>query len=273
MGPASKVTGHLESGERIEVLSQRPRWAEVRRMSGQTGWVLQRLLVSRNVFEQFAKLAREAEVLPSQGRAVLRRDTNLHREPGRSALAFYQLAEGEPVEVVRHNVAPRNASAGPPQDAALEEGPDATAKNLEDWLLVRAARGRTGWMLETSADMNLPLAIAQYSEGLRIRAWFEIYRDPDDAQHSWYLWATIRGRVALPYDFDEIRVFVWDPQSSRYETSYRERNLTGYFPIIAGSQETPEGAAPAFHFTLKNASGERVTRYYFMAGRQVRVER
>jgi hypothetical protein len=276
LGPGSKVIGHFQSGERIEVLSRRPRWAEVRRPNGQAGWVLQRVLVSQDVFDQFAKLAREAEVIPSQGRAVTRRDANLHREPGRTTQTFYQLGEGEQVDVVRHRVAPRGAPAAPSPPDAPTPGDelDAPAKDSEDWLLVRGTRGRAGWLLETAADPNLPIEIAQYSEGLRIRAWFEIYREQDGGKpHPWYLWATVRNLAGVPYDFDEIRVFVWDPKSSRYETSYRERNLTGYYPIVVGSRQTPDGDSPTFHFGVKNSSGERVDRKYFMLGRQVRLER
>ena len=45
LGPGSKVVGHFQSGERVEILSRRPKWAEVRRSNAQTGWVLQRALV------------------------------------------------------------------------------------------------------------------------------------------------------------------------------------------------------------------------------------
>jgi hypothetical protein len=117
-----------------------------------------------------------------------------------------------------------------------------------------------------------PLEIAQYSEGLRIRAWFELYREPGvNPPHPWFLWATIK-KAALPYDFDEIRIFVWDPKSSRYETSYRERNLAGFFPItVNASGERSGQPAIAFGFSVKDSSGERVQRTYAMTGRQVHL--
>jgi Bacterial SH3 domain len=277
LGPASKVIAHFRSGERVEVLSRRPRWAEVRRPGGETGWVLQRFLVSQDLYDRFAKLYREAEVLPAQGRATLRREGNLHLEPGRTTQSFYQLAEGEPVEVVGHRVVDReapSAAAASSDDGGSVEGANASLRNPEDWLLVRATGSRAGWLLESSADPAPPIEIAQYSEGLRIRAWFELYRDPNvEPPHPWYLWATVRRLAGLPYDFDEIRVFVWDPKSSRYETSYREQNLTGFFPIVVGSQDSPGGPAPTFHFEAQDSGGQRVDRKYFMVGRQVRLER
>ena len=275
LGPSSKVIGRLQSGERIRILSRRPRWAEVRGPSGATGWVLQRHLVSQAVYDQFAQLGREAEVLPSQGRAMLRRDANLHREPGRNTPAFYQLGDGEQVDVVGHRVAARNAAAGETSAGEISSGqrPELSAASNEDWFLVRASRGRTGWLLEGAADLNPPIEIAQYREGLRIRAWFEIYREKDQSgEHPWYLWATIRRLAGLPHDYDEIRVFVWNPRTSRYETSYRERNLTGFYPIVIGSRQTPDGETPTFRLQLKDSSGRRLQKNYFMLGRQVRVD-
>ena len=269
------------------MLSRKPRWAEVRRTTGETGWVLQRSLVSQDIFDEFAKLYHQVEALPSQGHATIRRDANLHLEPGRSTQVFYQLAEKEQIDVIGHRVVGRDApaaSAGAsvdstPGDTTSSSGSssgaddaDAAIKNPEDWLLVRSTRDRAGWLLESSADLAPPIEIAQYSEGLRIRAWFELYRDPKlDPPHPWYLWATIH-KAGLPYDFDEIRIFVWDAKQSRYETSYRERNLMGIFPIIVKPSTEPSGQPTAeFGFAVKDASGQRVERNYTMTGYQVHL--
>ena len=276
LGPTSEVIGHLQSGERVRIVSRRPRWAEVRNASGENGWVLQRYLVGQEVYDRFVQLARDVEALPSQGRALIRRDANLHIEPGRSTQTFYRLAEGEQAEVVGHRVAPRSpATIEASSEEASSAGPvELSTRNNEDWLLVRAANGRAGWLLEGAADMNPPVEVAQYREGLRIRAWFEIYRELDRGEeHPWYLWATTRRLTGLPYDFDEIRVFVWNPGASRYETSYRERNLIGFYPIVVASRETAAGGSPTFRLQLEDASGNRLEKNYFMVGRQVRVER
>ena len=281
LGPSSRIVGRLQSGERVYVILRRPRWAQVRVLSGETGWVLQRYLVSQDVYDRFAELAREAEVLPSQGRAQIRRDANLHLEPQRNSQAFYQLAEGEQADVVGHRATARNAASSvsaEDADADLASSPaEPDNRKFEDWLLVRGSRGRTGWLLESSANMHLPIEIAQYREGLRIRAWFEIYRELDvvdekDVVHPWYLWATSR-RAGAAHDFDEIRIFVWNPTAARYETSYRERNLTGYYPIVVQNRQTPEGDVPAFRLQIQDATGQRSQKSYFMAGRQVRIEK
>lgn len=263
LGPSSRVAGTFWSGERVEVLGQRPRWVEVRRASGETGWVQQASLVSQQVFDQFQQLARDAAALPSQGRAIVRRAANLHLTPGRDTLTFYQLAADEHVDVLQHSVVPRavsSSAAGQSQDS-------------EDWLLVRAENERAGWLLEGSVDLDPPLEVARYREGQRIRAWFVINKEEDDGEeHAWYLWATVRRLEGLPYDFEEIRVFVWNPRANRYETSYRERGLTGHFPIETGMRETPDGPTPTFRLHLEDRNGQRREKDYYMAGRLVRSQ-
>lgn len=276
LGPSTEVSAHLRSGERVEVVSRRPHWTEVRTADGKTGWVLDRYLVSQEIHDHFAKLARDTQDLPSQGQAVLRRQANLHLEPGRNTQVFYQLDEGEQAEVVGHRVAPRNPGFGTaPSEVVTSDGSvEMSTRKNEDWLLVRAPQERSGWLLEGAADMNPPLEVARYREGLRIRAWFEIFREQDEGeQHSWYLWATIRRLAGLPYDFDEIRVFVWNPRAHRYETSYRERSLIGFYPIVVGSRQTPDGPSPTFSLQLEDSSGQRFEKNYVMVGRQVRIVR
>lgn len=274
LGPDSSVIGTLQSGEQVEILSKRPRWAQIRSSGGPSGWVQQRVLASQEVFDQFRDLASEIEALPSQGKAVMRQGGNLHLEPRRDAEAFYHLEEAEAAEVVAHRAVERaggtNAPAASPPGAAVE----LEVRSYEDWLLVRASEGRAGWALESLLDMDVPLEVAQYSEGLRIRAWFVLRVEQDQgAERPWYLWATIRPRRGLPFDYDEIRVFVWNPRNARYETAHRERNLIGFYPIRVEQRETPQGLAPAFSLQLEDERGNRFPKNYVMAGRQVRVER
>ena len=126
-------------------------------------------------------------------------------------------------------------------------------------------------MLEPFANLNPPFEVGQYREGLRIRAWFVIHRELDDGiERPWYLWATMRRAAGLPYDFDEIRVFVWNPNRDRYETSYRERNLIGFYPIRVGSRETPRGPSPTFALPVEDETGNRFEKQYVMGGRLVR---
>ena len=278
LGPDSRDVGRLELGESVEILAKRPFWVQVRSESGQIGWVQTRSLASEEIVQQFRRLAAETEALPSQGKAILRRESNLHVEPSRDSEIFYRLPESEEVDVLLHRAIRQTPSPAGAGDETVSNGATASPSSLEvqvqthqDWMLVRAQGEKTGWMLENALDMNPPVEIAQYREGLRIRAWFVLHREmAGGEEHPWYLWATIRSRPGLPFDFDEIRVFVWNPSRSRYETSYRERGLIGIYPIRIGTRETPGGPSPTFTLELEDETGKRFQKSYVMVGRQVR---
>src|SRR5579883_3354034 len=231
LGPSSTQSETLKGGEKVEVLSKRTRWVQVRLDTGRTGWVHSRFLASPEVYEQFQHLSDQTRSLPSQGKALIRWDANLHLEPGSDTDTFYRLTEREEVDVLQHRVVEKMA---PKKNDSEESASDNEISDVqvgvnEDWLLVRSS-GRAGWLRENYVDMNPPLDIARYNEGLKIRAWFVLYEEHDNGEtHPWYLWATMRPHAGLPFDFDEIRVFVWNPAKSRYETSYRERHLIGFY--------------------------------------------
>jgi hypothetical protein len=286
LGPGSSLIGTLTNGDEVEILSTRPRWSQVRTAAGQTGWMQSRFLADSSVRERFRVLAQQSASLPSQGTALIAREANLHLDPHRDSETYYRLAEEQQVDVLAHRVTERGAPLSSVLDNgdtenndddlgdADEEGPrpaEVAVRMPEDWLLVRDSEGSTGWMLERSADMNPPFEVGQYREGLRIRAWFELHREIDDGvERRWYLWATVRRLAGLPYDFDEIRVFVWNPSRDRYETSYRERNLIGFYPVEVTRLETPHGSVPRFKLHVEDESGNRLEKSYIMEGRIVR---
>ena len=277
LGPSSRPIAALQGGDRVDVLARRSRWVQVRAATGQVGWLHSQSLVSQETFDRFHKLAKETASLTSQGTALARRDANLHLEPSRDSEVFHLLRKEEEVEVVAHRAVERAGSGVRLGESRAELDEESSAqvsvRQPENWLLVRDARPRAGWVLESLLDMNVPLEVAQYSEGLRIRAWFVLHVEQDQAgEHPWYLWATVRPRPGLPYDYDEIRVFVWNPRNARYETSYRERNLIGFYPIQVTRRETPAGVSPTFTLHLEDETGRRFQKNYVMAGRVVRPQ-
>ncbi len=139
----------------------------------------------------------------------------------------------------------------------------------EDWFLVRS-KGKAGWALARFIEMAIPDEVAQHAEGRWITAWQVLNEVPDRGQKkAQYVWAT-SGEVGSLYDFDGIRVFTWNPARRRYETSYRQSNLRGLYPLTVGRAQLKAGEFPSFLVTTLDAAGNRVTREFLLIGNAVR---
>jgi hypothetical protein len=149
----------------------------------------------------------------------------------------------------------KELSKTPPEvQQEIAESRAANAAPLEDWSLVRNAKGESGWVLSRRLYMAIPDDVAQYAEGHRITSYFALsdVRDGGAVKHNW-LWTTIASGDH-PYDFDSFRVFTWSLRRHRYETAYIQRNVEGYLPVLA----RPGG----FSICLVNRSGARMRRDY-----------
>jgi uncharacterized protein YgiM (DUF1202 family) len=141
---------------------------------------------------------------------------------------------------------------------------------LEDWTLVRTKDKKVGWVLSRNLYMAIPDDVAQYAEGQRISSYFDLGQVQDDekgVRHHW-LWTT--SAKAQPFDFDRFRIFIWNRRRHRYETSYRQKDLVGYFPVEV------EPAAPGdtrryFSFILQDESGRYSKKRYAFDGTLVRL--
>jgi SH3-like domain-containing protein len=156
--------------------------------------------------------------------------------------------------------APAN-SAG----ADTKPAPPAPPPVLEDWWLVRDAQHHVGWVLARMIDVEVPMEIAQYAEGQRIMATFVLNKLADTAddgqtrQVPQYLTLLNSPKDGTPWDYDQIRVFTWNPKRHRYETAYRERNLFGMFPVTVSHQMfDKEGDLPTFTVRVKDDSSGNV---------------
>ena len=140
---------------------------------------------------------------------------------------------------------------------------------MEDWTLVHTAKAEIGWVLSRNLMMSIPDEVAQYAEGKHITSFFDLGQ-VNDAQkgvkHHW-LWTTLSG--ALPYDFDSWRVFLWNARRHRYETSYRQRDLEGYFPVHVDPAEA--GKTRTFQLVSKDRDGQLRKRSYTFDGTLVRL--
>ncbi len=126
-------------------------------------------------------------------------------------------------------------------------GPPAKPTVFEDWILVRTKDQKVGWVLARNVYMAIPDEVAQYAEGQRISSYFDLGAVEDEekgTKHNWF-WTT--SSPGESYDFDRFRVFYWNRHRHRYETSYRQRDLTGYFPVEV---EPAEIGAQQRYFSL-----------------------
>lgn len=170
----------------------------------------------------------------------------------------------------------RSRSEEPAAAAAIPRV--AEPEPVDDWSLIRTKDGQTGWALTRRLYMAIPDEVAQYAEGHRIRAFFPLaeVRDGDKVKHNW-LWATAAGGD-LEYEFDSIRLFTYNPRKHRYETSYIERNLRGYYPILFHPVPEPQslsgkgsgGKLPGFSILVDKKDGSRARRSYAMWDTRVR---
>ena len=126
----------------------------------------------------------------------------------------------------------------------------AGAPAMEDWWLIRDAGGRTGWLLSRMMDVDAPDALTRYAEGQRIVGAYvltkvndpEIEGDIKDVPE--YVTVLSPYKSGLPYDFDQVRVFIWNVRKHRYETAFRQHDIEGYLPVVTGMASDPYGKQP-----------------------------
>lgn len=132
----------------------------------------------------------------------------------------------------------------------------------DDWTLVRTATGQTGWVLTSRLYMAIPDEVAQYAEGHRITSYFQIGKTTDRGEtHPVWLWTTAET-LGEDHDFDGVRVFSWSPRRHHYETSFIQRRLRGFFPVVAKEGE--------FSVCIEKADGYRVRKSFTLSGTSVR---
>ena len=141
---------------------------------------------------------------------------------------------------------------------------------LEDWSLVRVKAGQTGWVLSRNLVMSIPDEVAQYAEGKHITSYFDLgtVDDSEKGPHHNWLWTTSNSQK--PYDFDSWRVFLWNRRRHRYETSYRQRNVEGYFPVTVDPVD-PSVFGRIFRIVTKDDDGTLRQRTYLFDGTRVHL--
>ena len=254
--------GTVKNGEAVQVLGRDRRFARVRTSGGAEGWLEQRYLVSQETYDAFQKLAEQTHNDPVQATAIAHNQSNIHLEPGRDAEHLYQIDQGAKVSLLKRASSEKPLPGGQARD--VKEGATPPLPPMEDWWLIRDDQGHVGWVLGRMLDVDVPIEIAQYSEGQRLVASFVLdhVRD-DDKQVAQYLVLFTENKDGMPFDYNQVRVFTWNVRKHRYETAYRERNLNGILPVTVSHENfDKEGDLPVFVVRVKDEAGNVTERKY-----------
>ena len=267
VAPVFNKTGSVENAERVEILerSKNGRFVRVRSPRDEEGWMEQRYLTTPAIFEQFQKMAAENAGWPVQGRATTRASLNMHADPDRDSQHLYQMKEGEQVELLKRATTERPIVPTLPAGSTPAQPPPPV---IEDWWLVRDSAHHTGWVLGRIIDLEAPLEVAQYAEGQRIVACFVLNHVEDNGRNvPQYLMLLNEPKDGNPADFNQVRVFTWNSKRDRYETAYRERNVSGMLPVTTSFQQFEnEGNLPVFTLSFKDLGGTTRPVTYKMNG-------
>jgi hypothetical protein len=156
-------------------------------------------------------------------------------------------------------------------DAEPEAKPEQIAPPVpvERWSLIRVPGGAAGWVLSRLVVLAIPDEVAQYAEGKRIVAYMPLGQvEGEGKKHHWF-WATsVQG--PQDYDFDSFRVFIWNNRRGRYETSYIDRNVTGFLPVLPREIEWQSRKVPGFSLCVLNKEGQRIRREFAFVENRVR---
>jgi hypothetical protein len=120
-------------------------------------------------------------------------------------------------------------------------------------------------------DVDAPDSLVRYAEGQRIVGAYLLTKvfDPDAPQDDKNIpeYVTVMSpyKAGLPYDFDQVRVFIWNVKKHRYETAFREKNIEGYLPIelklmqdVGGKAANSTTPLPGFSYKVLRADAPPV---------------
>ena len=254
----SNRTGTVSNGDRLKVLEHGRRFLRVQTEKGEQGWIDDKVVAPQEVFDGFSELKNTHQRDSSIASAVVRDEVYMHLKPGRDTDKLFRLAEGEKLQLLSRATLLK-ANAGAPMRARASTAPVATPKAvtvektkpgmtaispeapvappMEDWWLVRDSQGHAGWLLSRMMDVDAPDSLTRYSEGQRIVGAYVLNKvnDPeapqDDKNVPQYIAVMSPYKAGLTYDFDSVRLFIWNVKKHRYETGFREKNVEGYLPI------------------------------------------
>jgi uncharacterized protein YgiM (DUF1202 family) len=252
----SRTLRVLDTGDKVDVLERHDNWYRVRYGADVQGWMEVSTIVTNETKDQIQKLAAASQNLEPQNTAVLRQDSNLRLEPGRSTAIIRRVESGTKVEVLDRVTRPRPGSE--------------TARDV--WVKVRPTPTEVGWVLTGALEFDIPSEIAQYSEEYIYAAVKTINRvqDPLAGQIAWYVIGERKSGADPNIDFQGVRVFTWNMKKHRYETAFRTKGMRGVYPLEIGQ----EGVNPTFRVhELAEDGTTKIAREFIMYGVIVREKK
>jgi hypothetical protein len=141
---------------------------------------------------------------------------------------------------------------------------------LDAWNFIRTKNNQVGWMLSRNLMMSIPDEVAQYAEGKHITSYFELGTVNDERQGPKRNWLWTTASEGQTPDFDSWRVFLWNRHRHRYETSYRQRDLEGYFPVHVDPAD-PAVPGRTFQLVTRDDDGKFRRRNYRFDGTRVHL--
>ncbi|MGA7156645.1 MAG: SH3 domain-containing protein [Acidobacteriaceae bacterium] len=254
----SNRTGVTTNGEQLVVLERARRWLKVRTPRGEIGWIEERLTVPQDIEDKFDALKTSSQHDPVISTGATSDEAYLHVAPGRETDHLYLLPESENLQILERASVPKPITPGaiptpPPSANGEPSGPPQPV--LEDWLLVRDSHNQVGWIYGRLVDTSAPDAILRYAEGQRIVGAYVLAHVDDPNSGMLNNGATVTSipeyvtvlapyKSGLPFDFNQVRVFIWNVKKHRYETGFAERNILGYLPVTLSSSNDPYAKGP-----------------------------
>jgi len=245
----SNHTGTVTNGEKLIVLDHAHRFIKVQTPTGEVGWLEEAKTADQGTADQFEGLGKAHAKDAVVATATARDEVYLHLAPGRKTAIFYRLGEGDSLSLMERATVTKPVAPGAAPAAAAGQPVEPV---MEDWWLVRDAKGQTGWVYAKMIDVAAPDALERYAEGQRIVGAY-VLGHADDPESGVidngvtvtsipeYVTVLAPYKAGLPCDFDQVRVFTWNTKKHRYETAYREHNVAGYLPVVIADKADPYG--------------------------------
>ena len=291
----SNTVGEVKNGDVLEVVEHGRRFLKVKTAKNQVGWIEQHAVIDQKTFDAFTQIAEQHKNDAAITTGAVRYDAYLHLAPGRNTERYYLVPGNAKIQLLTRASVPKAAAGAPvvkkpaasaaasvakagggakavaPVVAPAAAGPAAPPVALEDWWLIRDAQGHAGWMLAGSLDMDAPDEIAQYAEGARIIGAYVLNKihdedvdqngQPVESEKPQYVAVMAPMKSGLPFDFDQVRVFTWNPKRHRYETAFRLHPIAGFLPVKvaeAPAQGVIGITGPVPQFSIRIGSPESV---------------